>query len=91
MEPFSDPPDVVDRIMRELIGIGAQLDQLVSDARVEEIYGVDGDITARLTGGETRCAESPAQPEAVVAVLQRLIAARGRTWTRRTRRWTGPG
>jgi pilus assembly protein CpaF len=77
LEPFSDPPDVVDRIMRELVGIGAQLDQLVSDTRVEEIYGVDGDITARLTGGETRCVESPAQPEAVVAVLQRLIAAAG--------------
>jgi pilus assembly protein CpaF len=75
LQPFSDPPDVVDRIMRELNGIGAQLDQLVSDSRVEEIYGVDGDITVRLVGGETRCIESPAQPEAVLAVLQRLIAS----------------
>jgi pilus assembly protein CpaF len=75
LQPFSDPPDVVDRIMRELNGIGAQLDQLVSDPRVEEIYGVDGELTARLVGGETRCVESPAQPEAVLAVLQRLIAA----------------
>jgi len=74
-QPFSDPPDIVDRIMRELNGIGAQLDQLVSDPRVEEIYGVDGDITARLVGGGTKCIESPAQPEAVLAVLQRLIAA----------------
>jgi pilus assembly protein CpaF len=74
LQPFSDPPDVVERIMRELNGIGAQLDQLVSDPRVEEIYGVDGDITARLVGGETKCAESPAQPGAVLAVLQRLIA-----------------
>ena len=77
LQPFSDPPDVVDRLMRELIGIGAQLDQLVSDPRVEEIYGVDGDITARLVGGETRCTESPAQPEAVLAVLQRTYSGGG--------------
>src|ERR1035438_4737870 len=55
LQPFSDPPDVVERIMRELNGIGAHLDQLVADSRVEEIYGVDGDITVRLVGGETKC------------------------------------
>ena len=44
---------------------------------VEEIYGADGDITARMVGGETRCTEVPTQPEAVLAVLQRLVAAAG--------------
>jgi pilus assembly protein CpaF len=77
MLPFADPPDVVDRLVRELNGIGAQLDQLVADPRVEEIYGSDGEITARLVGGEARCAGAPAQPEAVLAVLQRLVASAG--------------
>jgi pilus assembly protein CpaF len=77
MQPFSDPPDVVERLVRELNGIGAQLDQLVADPRVEEIYGVDGEITARLVGGETRCAAAPAPAEAVLSVLQRLIATAG--------------
>jgi pilus assembly protein CpaF len=77
LQPFSDPADVVERLMRELDGIGAQLDQLVADPRVEEIFGADGEITARLVGGETRYSEVPAQPEAVLAVLQRLVASAG--------------
>ena len=77
LQPFSDPADVVERLMRELDGIGAQLDQLVADPRVEEIFGADGEITARLVGGETRYSEVPAQPEAVLAVLQRLEASAG--------------
>jgi pilus assembly protein CpaF len=76
-EPFADPPDVVARLMRELTGIGAQLDLLVADPGVEEIYGVDGEITVRMAGGETVFAESPAQPDAVLAVLQRLVAGAG--------------
>ena len=75
--PFANPPDVVGRLVQELTGIGAQLDQLVADPRVEEIYGVDGEITVRMAGGETVCSENPAQPEAVLAVLQRLIANAG--------------
>jgi pilus assembly protein CpaF len=77
LQPFADPPDIVGRLLRELEGIGAQLDQLVADPRVEEIYGVDGEITARLVGGETRGIESPAQPEAVLSVVQRMVAAAG--------------
>jgi pilus assembly protein CpaF len=77
MEPFSDPPDVVERLVRELNGIGAQLDQLVADLRVEEIYGVDGEITARMVGGETKGTAVPAPPEAVLSVLQRLVASAG--------------
>ncbi|MGH9104608.1 MAG: ATPase, T2SS/T4P/T4SS family [Acidimicrobiales bacterium] len=77
LQPFADPPDVVQRLMLELNGIGAQLDQLVSDSRVEEIYGSDGEITARLIGGETRCIDVPVPPEAVLSVLQRLVAAAG--------------
>lgn len=76
-EPFVDPADVVERLMRELIGIGAQLDQLVADPEVEEIFGRDGEITARLVGGVAKCVEAPAQPGSVLAVLQRLLAAAG--------------
>lgn len=75
--PFVDPADVVQRLMTELNGIGAQLDQLVADANVEEIHGFDGEITARMVGGATRCSEAPAQPGAVLAVLQRLVASAG--------------
>lgn len=77
MAPFVDPADVVKRILTELNGIGAQLDQLLGDPEVEEVYGVDGEITARMTGGATRCSEAPAQPGAVLAVLQRLVASAG--------------
>lgn len=75
--PFVDPADVVERILTELNGIGAQLDQLVADQNVEEVYGFDGEITARMAGGATRCGEVPAQPGAVLAVLQRLVASAG--------------
>ena len=78
--PFVDPADVVERILTELNGIGAQLDQLVADQDVEEVYGFDGEITARMTGGATRCGEVPAQPGAVLAVLQRLVASAGETF-----------
>ncbi|MDA8300934.1 MAG: ATPase, T2SS/T4P/T4SS family [Actinomycetota bacterium] len=77
LAPFVDPADVVERLMTELVGIGAQLDQLVEDPLVEEIYGFDGEITARLVGGATRYSEAPAQAGAVLAVLQRLVAAVG--------------
>lgn len=77
LQPFADPPDVVERLMCELDGIGAQLDQLVADPRVEEVYGVDGEITARLVGGETKYMAAPAQPEAVLSVLQRMVAGSG--------------
>ncbi len=77
LHPFANPPDVVGRLVQELTGIGAQLDQLVADPNVEEIYGVDGEITVRMAGGETICSENPAQPQAVLAVLQRLITNSG--------------
>jgi pilus assembly protein CpaF len=76
-EPFADPPDVAARLMRELNGIGPQLDQLVADRDVEEVFGVDGEITARLVTGETRGLDSPAQPEAVLAAVQRMVASAG--------------
>ncbi len=75
--PFANPPDVVARLVQELTGIGAQLDEVVADPDVEEVYGVDGEITVRLVGGETTCSDSPAQPQAVLAVLQRLITNAG--------------
>jgi len=75
--PFANPAEVVDRLVRELNGLGAQLDQLVADPTVEEIYGSDGDITARMVGGGTWCTDGPVQPEAVLAVVQRLVATAG--------------
>lgn len=77
LQPFVDPADVVERLVRELLGIGAQLDALVMEPDVEEIYGRDGEVTARLVGGATRCADAPVQAGAVLAVLQRLLAAAG--------------
>ena len=77
LHPFANPPDVVGRLVQELTGIGAQLDQLVADPNVEEIYGVDGEMTIRMAGGETICSQNPAQPQAVLAVLQRLITNSG--------------
>jgi Flp pilus assembly CpaF family ATPase len=77
LQPFVDPSDVVERLVRELNGIGAQLDALVADPDVEEIYGRDGEVTARLVGGRTKCADTPVQAGAVLAVLQRLLAAAG--------------
>jgi pilus assembly protein CpaF len=76
-EPFANPADVSRRIVLELSGIGAQLDQLVCDPEVEEIYGSDGEMVVRTSGGATRYVDYPAQPGAVLAVLQRLVAAAG--------------
>jgi len=77
LQPFSDPPDVVERMLQELTGIGAQLEQLINDHRVEEVYGADGEMTARLVGGETLCSTAPAQPGAILAALQRLVGSAG--------------
>lgn len=77
LAPFADPADVVDRLVQELNGIGGQLDRLVADVRVEEIYGVDGELSVRLVGGEARFIEAPVQPEAALAVVQRLVAPTG--------------
>jgi pilus assembly protein CpaF len=77
LQPFVDPANVVERLVRELSGVGAQLDDLVADPDVEEIYGRDGEVSARLVGGTTKCADTPVQPGVVLAVLQRLLAAAG--------------
>jgi pilus assembly protein CpaF len=76
-QPFADPADVVARVLAELNGIGSQLDLLVSDPEVEEVFGVDGEITARLVTGEARVLDCPAQPAAVLAVVQRLVTTAG--------------
>jgi len=76
-QPFADPLDVVTRMLAELNGIGPQLEALVSDPEVEEVFGVDGEVTARLVSGETRALDCPTQPEAVLAVVQRLVASAG--------------
>lgn len=75
--PFSNPADVVERLLKEISGIGAQLEDLVSDPRVEEVYGVDGELTVRMVGGEAKWLEHPVQPEAAVSIIQRLVSAAG--------------
>lgn len=75
--PFANPQDVVERLVQELTGVGSQLGRFVADPRVEEIYGSDGELTVRLVGGEAQCVDSPVQPEAVLAILQRLVSAAG--------------
>jgi pilus assembly protein CpaF len=77
LSPFSDPGDVVERVMLELTGIGAQLDEILADPRVEEVYGADGEITVRLVGGATKCAGTPVRPDVLLSVLQRLVASAG--------------
>lgn len=77
LAPFSDPVDVMERLVRELCGLGAQLDELVADPQIEEIYGSDGEIAVRLVDGTTRYMGGPVPPDAVMAVLQRLLAASG--------------
>ena len=75
--PFSDPADVVERLLKEINGIGAQLQDLVSDPRVEEVYGVDGELTVRLVGGEAKWLENPVQAEAALSIVQRLVSSAG--------------
>lgn len=75
--PFSNPADIVERLIKEVGGVGTYVEQLLADPHVEEIYGVDGEIFVRLVGGKTQWPDSPATAEGVLAVVQRLVMASG--------------
>ena len=75
--PFSDPDAVVERLLSEVEGVGSQLAHLLCDPRVEEVYGVDGDLTFRFSGGSTSMESTPGQPDAMLSVVQRMVAGAG--------------
>jgi pilus assembly protein CpaF len=76
-EAFSDPGDVVARLVRDVEGVGAEMEELIADGDVEEIYGTDGDLTYRTTTGETIAVSTPVSPTAVLRTIQRLVVTAG--------------
>jgi pilus assembly protein CpaF len=72
---FHDPDDIAQRLMAEITGVGAEIEALIADAEVEEIFGTDGDLTYRTTGGETRAVPTPVSATAVLNTVQRLVAS----------------
>ena len=73
--PFSDPDDVVERIIRLIEGVGTEIETLVADPDVEEIYGTDGDLSYRTTSGHTKAVPTPVSPTALLHTIQRLVAS----------------
>jgi len=76
-EPFARPDDVLGRLVRDLEGLGTQLEALIADPDVEEIYGTDGELTYRTVTGDTRAVEPPLPASAVFNVVQRWVAGAG--------------
>ena len=76
-QPFADPSDVAARLARDLEGVGAEIEELVADPIVEEIYGNDGELTYRTTTGDTRGVATPVSPVALLRTVQRLVASAG--------------
>ena len=74
---FADPDEVVARLIREVEGIGSEIEELEADANVEEIYGRDGELSYRLTSGEVKALATPVSAESILTVVQRLVAAAG--------------
>jgi len=76
-EPFARPDDIMSRLIRDLEGLGTQIEELIADPDVEEIYGIDGELTYRTVAGDTRAVEPPLPPAAVFNVVQRWVAGAG--------------
>lgn len=76
-EAFARPDDVLVRLVRDLEGLGSQVESLISDPDVEEIYGIDGELTYRTVSGDTRAVEPPLPPAAVFNLVQRWVAGAG--------------
>jgi pilus assembly protein CpaF len=77
LEPFANPEEIVDRLVQDVNGLGQQLERLIADSSVEEIFGIDGEITWTVTTGETRTVDAPAEPEAVLNVIKQLVTEAG--------------
>lgn len=76
-EPFADPADVVARLVRDVEGVGAELEDLLADPEVEEVYGVDGELTYRTVTGETIAVATPLSATAVLRTVERLVVSAG--------------
>ena len=76
-EAFADPATITERLIREVSGLGSQLEALVGDPDVEEIYGLDGEIIYRTTTGDTRAVEPPLPAQAVLHTVTRWATAAG--------------
>lgn len=72
---FADPEDISQRLMAEITGIGAEIEALIADSEVEEIFGTDGELTYRTTTGETRAVPTPVSAAAVLNTVQRMVAS----------------
>jgi pilus assembly protein CpaF len=74
--PFTNPDDVRSRILRDLGGYSALTD-LLDVPDVEEVYGDGRDLMCRTTDGDTRAVATPANPHAVLNLIQRLVKDAG--------------
>ena len=76
-EAFSAPEAIIARLVRDVSGLGAQLEELLGDPDVEEIYGFDGEILYRTTTGDTRAVEPPLPVAAVLHTVTRWATSAG--------------
>lgn len=76
-EAFTRPAEIVERLIKDIAGVGAEIDALLADPEVEEIYGVDGELTARTASGETIAPSAPVAATTVLHTVQRLVGAAG--------------
>jgi len=67
----------VARLVRDVEGVGAEIEELIRDGDVEEIYGVDGELTYRTVTGETIAVSTPVSSVAVLHTVQRLVVSAG--------------
>lgn len=76
-QPFADPADVAVRLARDLEGLGAELEELIAEPEVEEIFGTDDELAYRTTTGETRAVATPVSPISLLRTVQRMVSAAG--------------
>lgn len=76
-EPFARPDEVLVRLLRDISGLSSQIETLLADPDVEEIYGCDGELTYRTVTGDTRVVEPPLPAEAVFNLVQRWASVAG--------------
>jgi pilus assembly protein CpaF len=76
-EPFARPDEVLVRLLRDVSGLSSQIEALLADPDVEEIYGTDGELTYRTVTGDTRVVEPPLPAVAVCNLVQRWASSAG--------------
>lgn len=75
--PFADPGDVVARLVRDISSVGSELDEWIAHPDVEEMWGIDGELWARMTTGEVVAVPTPTSALAVRNQVERFVAAAG--------------